>query len=324
MKQSVTYLLVFLFPLLALADGERISRSEYIDQWSEEAILQMVEYQIPASVTLAQGILESGDGNSELARKANNHFGIKCHSSWKGKKVYHDDDKKGECFRHYKNATESYHDHSEFLLQNRYKGLFDLKISDYKGWAKGLKKAGYATSPKYANLLINIIEKNDLTRFDDIGIDILEGNQTLADVPSPKQNPGSNNWDKNDGFDSVTLGGRREVLLSENKIKYTVAKSGDTPESIAAELEMMTWQIKKYNDLGKDERPSSGEIVYLQPKRSKARVDHHVKQEGESLRDISQRYGIKIKHIYRKNRLAPGSDVPAGTKLYLRKRIPRV
>ncbi len=158
-------LILFLF-LGQYLFSQNISRSEYIDRYKGEAVIQMKKYNIPASITLAQAILESADGNSELAKKSNNHFGIKCHSNWDGEKVFHDDDKSDECFRAYKNVEESFEDHSKFLLKDRYSDLFKLDIDDYKSWAKGLKKAGYATNPDYAKHLIRIIEDNNLSRFD--------------------------------------------------------------------------------------------------------------------------------------------------------------
>ena len=144
-----------------------MTRNEYIDKYKDEAIYQMKKYKIPASITLAQGILESSDGNGELAKKSNNHFGIKCHSDWEGERVYHDDDKKNECFRKYNKVRDSYDDHSEFLLRPRYASLFEYALTDYKSWAKGLKKAGYATNPYYAKHLIKIIEENELNKLDD-------------------------------------------------------------------------------------------------------------------------------------------------------------
>ena len=140
---------------------------QYIKKYAPLAVLEMHKYDIPASITLAQGILESGNGRSQLASKSNNHFGIKCHVGWKGQKVYHDDDEKGECFRKYKFVETSYKDHSEFLSgRRRYASLFKLRKSDYKGWAKGLKKAGYATDKKYPKKLIKIIEEYKLYEFD--------------------------------------------------------------------------------------------------------------------------------------------------------------
>ena len=162
-NRLVLFLLLFSFQLSA----QNLTRNEYIDKYKDEAIYQMKKYKIPASITLAQGILESGDGNSELAKKSNNHFGIKCHSDWEGERVYHDDDKKNECFRKYNKVRDSYDDHSEFLLRPRYASLFEYALTDYKSWAKGLKKAGYATNPNYAKHLIKIIEENELHKLDD-------------------------------------------------------------------------------------------------------------------------------------------------------------
>ena len=162
-NRLVLFLLLFSFQLSA----QNMTRNEYIDKYKDEAIYQMKKYKIPASITLAQGILESGDGNSELAKKSNNHFGIKCHSDWEGDRVYHDDDKKNECFRKYNKVRDSFDDHSEFLLRPRYASLFEYALTDYKSWAKGLKKAGYATNPNYAKHLIKIIEENELHKLDD-------------------------------------------------------------------------------------------------------------------------------------------------------------
>lgn len=323
MKKGFLLILTACWAVLSFGSEERITRSEYIDQWKDEAVRQMVLHGIPASITLAQGILESGDGNSELARKANNHFGIKCHSDWKGKKVYHDDDRKGECFRKYPSAHQSFEDHSDFLLKKRYAPLFELKITDYKGWARGLKKCGYATHPKYANLLIDLIERNDLTRFDKEGLKQMKNpdKDFTASKKDKKQAPASGKWDKNDDLPSVDLSQRRAINLSDNRIKFVTAKAGDSIESLAQEMDVMPWQIRKYNDLGKGASIQEGQRIYLQPKRSMAKEAWHVVQEGETMLDISQRYGIKLKHIYKKNNLPPGSKAEPGMKLSLRKRI---
>lgn len=326
MKRAITLLLFLLIVSSASAgnDGDRLTRGQYIDMWAEEAVSQMVTYKIPASITLAQGILESGDGNSELARKANNHFGIKCHSDWDGKKVYHDDDARGECFRKYGDARESFEDHSVFLTKNRYASLFELDITDYKGWARGLKRCGYATNPKYANLLIDLIEAHQLTQYDDLGLEMIEG--AVASTKGSRRDrdqskPARGNWDQNEGFEDVHLSNRRTVALSDNRIKYVIAKEGDTFQRIADELDMMDWQIRKYNDFARQERPQAGEIIYLQPKRNKAKSAWHTLAEGESMRDVSQRYGIKLKKLYRLNNLVPGEPVAVGTRLSMRKRI---
>ena len=191
--------------------SQRLSRKDYINKYSQIAINQMREYKIPASITLAQGILETGNGNSRLATKANNHFGIKCHG-WKGKEIYADDDKKNECFRSYKNAEESYIDHSKFLIENsRYSFLFEYKLKDYKSWAKGLKKAGYATNKKYAESLIAIIEENNLDQYDKLKFD-----DVLANTSQNKRN----------------------IYLHPNNIKYVWSKEEETLLDISKELEL--------------------------------------------------------------------------------------
>ena len=163
----MAYRLVFIFMIYSVFCFSQInSRQDYILKYKDLAIKEMDKYAIPASITLAQGILESNNGNSELAVKSNNHFGIKCHSDWSGKKVYHDDDKDKECFRKYPTVAASYRDHSDFLQKDRYSDLYNLSSNDYKSWAKGLKKAGYATNSKYAQLLIKIIEEENLSQFD--------------------------------------------------------------------------------------------------------------------------------------------------------------
>lgn len=204
--------------------------SAYIDTYSDLAKEEMAQYGIPASITLAQGILESGAGKGELTKKANNHFGIKCHSTWEGERVYHDDDEKGECFRKYKDPKYSFRDHSLFLTQrSRYQDLFKLRKDDYKGWAKGLKKAGYATDPKYPDKLIGIIEKNDLTRFDD---EVLGG--------------------------SVQLANAEEIEINT----YTVGQ-GDTLYSIARRHNITVETLKEYNGL-QSNAISIGQVLYLQ------------------------------------------------------------
>jgi LysM repeat protein len=303
----------------------QITRSEYIDFWKDEAIYQMVLHKIPASITLAQGILESGDGNSELARKANNHFGIKCHSDWQGKKVYHDDDRKGECFRHYSDAHESFEDHSSFLQKTRYAPLFELKTTDYEGWAKGLKKCGYATSPQYASLLIRIVEENNLTQFDDEGIRLIK----KGALPEPRiadkgQDSKKKKRNKKAGqtrstdLPDISVSASRTVDLTKNRIKSTIVKEGEDVSSVANDLDMMPWQIYKYNDFPKGYKLTPGEVIYIQPKRSKGSADQHVLGEGDTLWKVSQRYGIKMKSLYKKNGLEKGSQPSTGTKLRLR------
>ena len=198
---------------------------QYIKKYAPLAVLEMHKYDIPASITLAQGILESGNGRSQLASKSNNHFGIKCHVGWKGQKVYHDDDEKGECFRKYKFVETSYKDHSEFLSgRRRYANLFKLRKSDYKGWAKGLKKAGYATDKKYPKKIIKIIETYNLYEFDKFTKKDLKRGK----IEKPK---------------------KRNTKPKKSIPEYYQVKKGDTLYSIARKFKTTVALIKEVNGL---------------------------------------------------------------------------
>ena len=270
------------------AFGQEISRKEYIEKYSSLAVKQMHQYKIPASITLAQGILESNNGNSRLATKANNHFGIKCHG-WEGKKIFADDDKKNECFRNYKNVLESFVDHSLFLNKySRYEFLFDYKITDYKSWAKGLKKAGYATNNKYPELLIKIIEENKLYQFD------------------------SKKIDKN------LMSGKRNIYMHPNKIKYVISKNQETYKTIAKSLNIKLKQILKYNDDNNQSVLNVGTKVFIQPKRNRSKQRIHVVNKRENLRTISQTYGVKMKSLKKRNQLILKNSLNNGDKLRLR------
>ncbi len=300
------FLILFLITLnwqciLAQPAERRITREEYIEMYKDDAIKEMLKSGVPASITLAQGILESGDGNSPLAVYAKNHFGVKCHSGWKGKSMRLDDDEKDECFRKYESVYESFRDHSEFLVtRSRYDFLFELKITDYKGWAKGLKKAGYATNPKYADLLIMLIEKNNLDQYDN-----------YAKVPPRKLS-------KTRTSKVLASSKSTHAIKLHNRIKYVRAKKGDTFYRITKDYDMNLWQIFKYNDLNKSDVLKAGDIIYLQPKRNKAKEKFHVAKAGETMRDISQLYGVKLKKLYKKNDMFIGTQPNVGDKIYLK------
>lgn len=317
-------LLIFASPAISFADAEKNTAADYIELWHEEAVRQMVKYNIPASITLAQGLLESGNGNSRLAVQGNNHFGIKCHSDWNGATIREDDETKQECFRKYKSAEESFEDHSIFLNKKRYEPLFQLKIDDYKGWAHGLKKCGYATNPKYPHLLIDIIERYDLTQYDKEGLKHIKNNTSPSgNNKKPKENPKKETGKasgKNNGVDSrkeINLSNNRSINLSKNRVKYVVANEGDTPESIAQDLDMSTWQIKKYNDLhiGHIE---PGDIIYIQPKRNKGIDSQYTVKAGDTLWKISQAQGIKLKKLLKLNDWEVDKPISIGQKLKLK------
>jgi LysM repeat protein len=281
---------------------ESSTQEEYIKIWKDEAVKQMKLYAIPASITLAQGILESGNGVSELAKKSNNHFGIKCHADWKGGRTYHDDDEKGECFRVYDHPRDSYEDHSKFLLRDRYASLFELELEDYKGWARGLKKCGYATNPKYPDLLITIIERHELYKLDN-GKWVDKDESSLADVTGPK---------------APKAGAKHNIKTTENGIQYITVSANDSFESLSKELSMLPGQLRRYNEISKSHQFRNNEVIYLQPKRTRGSEVWHIVQQGESLWRVSQMYGIKMKSLARKNGLEMDGHLRAGMKLSLR------
>lgn len=297
MKRSRLFLpLLFLFIGVAISQAQRRNTLylAYIDQYGDLAVEQMREHRIPASITLAQGLLESGAGQSTLAKKSNNHFGIKC-GNWRGKSVRHDDDAKDECFRAYRHPVESYEDHSIFLKSgSRYAFLFKLEITDYKAWAKGLKKAGYATDPSYANRLIQIIEDYELYKYDS-----------------------SRNKKRKTEVVSIAP---HQVYIS-NDLFYVVARRGDSFESLGKEFDIRASKLVKFNDLFEEYTLAEGDIIYLQKKNKKAAKKYPVciVGDGESMHSIAQRYGIRLKNLYKMNHKDPEDYVPeVGDRLKLR------
>lgn len=297
----------------------------YVGKFGHIAVSEMQRTGVPASITLAQGIIESDYGRSRLAREANNHFGIKCHNDWKGRRIYHDDDRRDECFRSYGRAEDSYLDHSDFLRGgSRYSFLFDLAPDDYKGWARGLKKAGYATNPKYAGMLIDMIEENKLYLYDrqatgrripvkEINTRVEEDNSTVRE--SAERPAGIDDF-------RVTLSKNR--IMERNRIQYIIVGEGDSFESLAEEFDLLSWELFRYNDLDDSMSLYPGQVLYIQPKRLKADVgnDFHTVKEGETMYTISQLYGIRLKTLYERNSIEPGSEPPVGSELWLRKTRP--
>lgn len=276
---------------------------QYVNQYKDIAIEQMQRYRIPASITLAQGLLESGAGRSELTRNSNNHFGIKCNNGWTGRRTYHDDDMRNDCFRVYDSAFESYEDHSKFLANNqRYRSLFNLKTTDYRGWAKGLKAAGYATNPIYAEKLIEIIQLYKLYQYDTAkGYDHFMAERTK--VPET---------------DAAAL----HSIKIFNKNYYLIARRGDTYKSIGKEVGISYRKIAKYNERNRKDQLKEGEVVWLKKKQRKAPKDYkgrlHYVREGESMYSIAQMYGIRLKNLYKINHLSPEYQIRVGDGLKLR------
>ena len=308
-------------------------QEKYIERYAEIAVAEMYRSGVPASITLAQGLLESGYGRSELALKSNNHFGIKCHNGWQGGKVYHDDDAKGECFRKYDTPEESYRDHSDFLrYRDRYKFLFDYKTTDYKSWAYGLKKAGYATDPNYPRKLINLIEEYELHQYDtrpasfaDVSVtEVKEQKAKKKEVPQTIPTPPSQ-------LEQVVAvaPGKKETfrfslsrqMYSQNGVLFIYASEGESYGSIAEANGLFLRELLKFNDLNGDVPVKPGTVVYLQKKKKEAAVgiEMHVIEKGESLRAIAQRYGVQLDKLCKLNGIENKDVIREGDIIRLRK-----
>ena len=273
----------------------------YIDQYKNLAIEEMLRYNIPASITLAQGIFESSAGRSELTVKGNNHFGIKCHG-WGGNTIYHDDDERNECFRAYDNAKQSYEDHSKFLSQNtRYRSLFSLQRTDYRSWARGLKACGYATNPVYADKLIELIELYKLYE-----LDCAEHYDKFMA--------------KRGGYDKpITQGMTLHPIKIYNKNYYIIARAGDTFKKIGQEVDLSYRKIAKYNERNKNDVLQPGEVIYLKKKQKHADKAYkgrpHIVKPNDSMYSIAQFYGIRLKSLYKMNHLSPDYQLRVGDVL---------
>lgn len=297
-------LLILLFgagSLAAQPSEKKLSPNDYINLYKDDAITEMLMHGVPASITLAQGMLESGNGNSALSVYANNHFGIKCHVGWTGETYHMDDDAKDECFRKYEKVLDSYNDHSLFLKgRQRYAFLFELPLTDYKAWAKGLKEAGYATHPKYAERLIELIEKYKLYQYDEVH------DMPVKDVVAAKP--------------PVKMELRQ--VMRFNRTKFIIAKPGDSFYKIASEFDLELEDLLKYNDFSQKEKLLAGSKVYVERKRRRALEPYHVVTKGETMKSISQLHGIRIYHLYKKNRMKEGQEPKPGDVLYLRHKKP--
>lgn len=291
--RRIIYLIVSCFLAFSLKAQNDVYR-QYIEAYKGFAIEQMQRYGIPASITLAQGLLESAAGRSFLAMTANNHFGIKTGGTWLGAYVLKDDDRKNERFRKYDDPQQSYEDHSLFLTtRSRYASLFSLEKTDYQGWARGLKAAGYATNPKYADILINLIDLYDLTRFDR-----LLYKQSVPVVADERRS--------SHRFVSNKSSTTKEVRLC-NGLKYIVVSAGDNLTKIANQIGVKERKLRKYNELPDNYVIKVGDILYLEKKASHAARTYkgrpHLVQQGESFYTIAQHYGIRLKKLYEINHL---------------------
>lgn len=294
--------IIFLFSISSMASWAQMKWNQtyqlYINQYKDLAIREMLQYRIPASITLAQAVFESGAGRSRLAMLGNNHFGIKCHD-WTGRTIAEDDDAFGECFRAYDHPLQSFEDHSRFLVNSsRYRRLFSLSMEDYRGWAHGLKACGYATNPLYAHKLIELIELYKLYVYDsarsyDHAMVEYSGNQTVVNQAKPLH-----------------------PIAIFNKNYYIRARRGDTFKLIGEEIGVSYKKIAKYNERDKDDTLTEGEIIFLKKKRKKApkafKNRPHVVKDGESLYIIAQIYGMRLSSLYKLNDFTPDHTIHVG------------
>ncbi len=313
--------------ILSAQNKKNATYLAYIEKYAEIAMVEQSRHKIPACITLAQALLESSAGQSELSISSNNHFGIKCHSNWEGERVYHDDDKKGECFRKYDKVIDSYEDHSLFLKRDRYKLLFSYKITDYKAWAYGLKAAGYATDPQYPDKLIKIIEDYGLAAYTDSKkvkeaaeiYDKQTVKETKTSVVSSEKSEISDVNSEVVEFDALNMYIIHEVKKTNN-VAYIIATSTDTWTSVAKEFGLKEQELRKFNEYPKQTQMAEGMKIYVQAKKNKVsnKPFVHTVDYNESMHDIAQKYGVKMLSIYKLNNKEKWSKVKVGEKLKLK------
>lgn len=296
----------------------------YVNTYKALAMEEMQRTGVPAAITLAQGIHETMAGKSDLVKRSNNHFGIKCKNNWSGERVYHDDDARGECFRSYPTAADSYRDHSDFLKNNsRYASLFSLPATDYKDWAYGLKKAGYATNRQYPQILIKLIEDYNLEQYTLIAMgrlspddEVLAGGAatretvtmlpnafgTTAPAPPPVHYPP----------------GEFEI----NRTRVVYIKAGTPLLVVAKQYDIPLGRLLDFNDIKGEDVLVQDQLIFLRRKRKTGANDFHIVQPGETLYDIGQAEGIRLKSLAEYNHLEPGEQPAYGEKLYLQDKAP--
>lgn len=359
MRKIIIALLCLLTGLQLSAQYTDQDIARYIDQYKELAILKMYQYKIPASITLAQGVFESACGTSRLARDGKNHFGIKCHKEWIGDTVRIDDDELQECFRKYERVEDSYNDHSLFLTSRpRYAGLFQLNVMDYKAWARGLKAAGYATNPKYADRLIDLIERFNIAQWDTLCQQRAESNwfteeniawaeaqvtayQVTGDKLQGTENSGQESGDRNqvasnsaipqegtssnidqqptrtgvftaepNQYPKVKYPFTEREVYANNRCYFVIVAEGETYASIAKDVQDSEKNIRRYNDIvDKKQEAVVGEVVYIGLKAKAGKEKKHTVSAGETLRYISQKYGVQLNSIFKYNNLNENSVI---------------
>ena len=306
----------FIFISLALLAvntlfAQRMTPDEYITTYREIAIAEMKRSGIPASVTLAQGILETECGNSELVKKSNNHFGIKCKSTWTGESVTHTDDAPNECFRKYSKPEDSYKDHSDYLKTSpRYASLFQLDPSDYKGWAYGLKRAGYATNPQYPQIVISNIEKYNLHQYDNMSTDELDNIAVEKVAPVQKAQTAQT--------DFTSIEQSIKLKTKFNGLKGLFAPKGTSLLAIATRADIDLAKLLVYNDLVTDGLLKDDQLIYLEKKAKQGNRDFYIALQKETLYDIAQNNAVQLKYLSQFNNMSSTEIVQKGTKVKLR------
>ncbi len=297
--------------------AQRITPEMYIDIYKDAAVVEMKRSGVPASITLAQGILETESGNSELVKKSNNHFGIKCKANWAGESVRHTDDAANECFRKYNKAAESYKDHSDFLKTSpRYSSLFELNPTDYKGWAYGLKKAGYATNPKYPQIVISNIEKYNLQQYDDTNFVLKTFTPVIQKQTEPTYAKLANAGKVLDGQDEITAGIKNAGKI--NGLKAIYASAGTSLLAIATSANIDLVKLLDYNDFATDGLLKENQIIYFEKKNKQGNADLYNVIEDESLQTISQKNAVQLKQLAQLNNMRAFILIRKGSVIKLR------
>ncbi|MBC7850594.1 MAG: LysM peptidoglycan-binding domain-containing protein [Chitinophagaceae bacterium] len=328
--QRLLFIACFIFSAAMLSAQKSEFVIEYINTYKQLAVQEMLRTGVPASIKLAQGIHETEAGRSDLVTRSKNHFGIKCKTGWDGMKVYHDDDERGECFRSYQSSDASYMDHSNFLrASQRYSFLFELDPADYKAWAFGLKKAGYATNIKYSHILIRLIEQYNLQQYSLIALGkIADEEDLLTGIRKPFENKA--------GTTAPVVLSEPEVQtqviaepatnypsgeFSINKTSVVYAKAGTSLLAIAEEFDVSLKRLLDFNDLEREEVLIQGQLIYLQRKRKTGSEEFHIVKAGETLYSIAQAEGIRLESLLEYNMLQKGMEPAHGERLALQKAL---
>jgi len=314
-----TFAIIIFFFTAICCHAQRITADEYISHYKDIAMAEMKRSGVPAAITLAQGLLETESGNSELVKKSNNHFGIKCKNTWTGATVTHDDDLRGECFRAYTTPEESFRDHSDFLRNNtRYSALFKLELTDYRGWAYGLKRAGYATNPQYPQILINNIEQYNLQQYSLRALDTIPsdqpGNKEDSIVEKEIEIPATAVKDSA----AETVLDVQDKIISINNCKCVYAGRGQSLLVIAIKNKINLNRLLEFNEMAEDGILGQDQYVYLQKKSRTGEKDYYIAQDGEGIYEIAQKNGIQLQYLMDYNGLKDEDKAVAGAKYYLR------